>query len=155
MSCMPLATRVHFCAKNTQKMWLPRGLVHPNGITEFIYFLSFFFFFPSFYLDRLGSKTRQRETNKHALQTHTNTKLWLFIICTLYQRKVGVDMLNAVKSVLADVSSKEQRARWRANAQDVSISTSMLHGWYIVRFTATPRQTKTLFLTRTSFPLYS
>ena len=25
--------------------------------------------------------------------------------CTMYQRKVDVDMLNAVKSVLADVSS--------------------------------------------------
>ena len=34
---------------------------------------------------------------------------------TMYQRKVDVDMLNAVKSVLADVSSvspsSEQRAR--------------------------------------------
>ena len=41
--------------------------------------------------------------------------------CTMYQRKVDVDMLNAVKSVLADVSrpSSEQRA----NARNVSQHT--------------------------------
>ena len=44
---------------------------------------------------------------------------WLSFTRTMYQRNVDVDMLNAVKSVLAD---------------DVL---------YIVRFTATPTQTKT------------
>ena len=32
---------------------------------------------------------------------------------TMYQRKVDVDMLNAVKSVLADVSSVKARLHWR------------------------------------------
>ena len=38
----------------------------------------------------------------------------------MYQRKVDVDMLNAVKSVLADVSSLLWR---RANARNVSQQT--------------------------------
>ena len=50
----------------------------------------------------------------------------------MYQRKVGVDMLNAVKSVLADVSSvspsSEQRGTASANTlfTAFSISTSTL-----------------------------
>ena len=78
------------------------------------------------------------------------------VTCTMYQHKVDVDMLNTLKSVLADVSSispsSEQRASllwWRALQTSAnilfmafSISTSTLH-WYIVRFSATPMQTKT------------
>ena len=55
----------------------------------------------------------------------------------MYQRKVDVDMLNAVKSVLADVSSNSPSSEQeqRANAQNVSqhtlyqsaLSTSTLH----------------------------
>ena len=46
----------------------------------------------------------------------------------MYQRKIGVDMLNAVNSVLADVSSvspsSEQASLYRrANAQNVSQRT--------------------------------
>ena len=42
----------------------------------------------------------------------------------MYQRKVDVDMLNAVKSVLADVSSVSRTLLWRrANAQNVSQRT--------------------------------
>ena len=53
----------------------------------------------------------------------------LFFKGTMYQRKVDVDMMNTVKSVLADVSSaspsSEQRIRlWRrANARNVSQHT--------------------------------
>ena len=44
---------------------------------------------------------------------------------TMYQRKVDVDMLNAVKSMLADVSSGSPSSElWRrANAQNVSQHT--------------------------------
>ena len=75
----------------------------------------------------------------------------------MYQRKVDVDMLNAGKSVLADVSSvSPSSAVSRETCSDegltletsantlfaaFSISTSTLRR-YIVRFTATPTQTK-------------
>ena len=60
----------------------------------------------------------------------------------MYQRKVDVDMLNAVKSVLADVSDEGLTLKTSANIlfTAFSISTSTLR-WYIVRFTATPTQT--------------
>ena len=43
----------------------------------------------------------------------------------MYQRKVDVDMLNAIKSVLADVSSVSplSEQRQRANARNVSQHT--------------------------------
>ena len=44
-------------------------------------------------------------------------------IRTMYQRKVDVDMLKAVKSVLADVSSVSPSSEQRANAQNVSQHT--------------------------------
>ena len=68
----------------------------------------------------------------------------------MYQREVDVDMLNAVKSLLADVSSvglcSDEGLTLETSANTLfmafSISTSTLH-WYIVRFTTTPTQTKT------------
>ena len=71
----------------------------------------------------------------------------------MFQRKVDVDMLNAVKSVLADVSSISPSSELFAVMKGMlemsantlftafSISTSTLR-WYIVRFTTTPMQTK-------------
>ena len=51
----------------------------------------------------------------------------------MYQRKVDMDMLNAVKSVLADISSVSPSSEQRS-----------LHvRQYIVGFTAMPTQTKT------------
>ena len=72
---------------------------------------------------------------------------------TMYQLKVDVDMLNAIKSVLADSLAlcQSKGLLWRrANAQNISqhtvtafcISTSTLR-WYILHFTTTPTQTKT------------
>ena len=72
--------------------------------------------------------------------------------CTMYQRKIDVDMLNAVKSVLAVVSSisPSSEKRRRANARNVSQHT--LYGVHHIHinfmlihctFTATPTQTKT------------
>ena len=59
----------------------------------------------------------------------------------MYQRKVHVDMLNAVKSVLADDGlTLETSANTLFTAFNVSTSTLR---WYIVRFTAKPTQTKT------------
>ena len=54
----------------------------------------------------------------------------------MYQRKVDVDMLNAVKSVLADVSDEGLTLKTSANIlfTAFSISTSTLR-WYIVCFT--------------------
>ena len=40
-----------------------------------------------------------------------------------YQRKVDVDMLNAVKSVLADISSISPSSEQRANARNISQHT--------------------------------
>ena len=70
----------------------------------------------------------------------------------MYQHKVDVDMLNAVKSVLADVQAlalcqrKDEVLTLETSANTLftsfSISTSTLC-WYILRFTATPTQTKT------------
>ena len=64
----------------------------------------------------------------------------------MYQRKVDVDILNTVKSVLADVRALALRLgldeglmlKMSANTLFMvfSISTSILR-WYIVRFTAT------------------
>ena len=73
----------------------------------------------------------------------------------MYQRKVDVDMLNAIKSVLADVSSISPSSEQSLSSDEgltletsantlfmvSSISTSTLRG-YIVRFTATQTQTK-------------
>ena len=46
----------------------------------------------------------------------------------MYQRKVGVDMLNAVKSVLADVSSvspsSEERAKKKGSDKGLTLETS-------------------------------
>ena len=50
------------------------------------------------------------------LQTVSPTS---FVVCTMYQGKVDVDMQNAVKSVLADVSS---------------VSPSTVHGMLLSRF---------------------
>ena len=74
----------------------------------------FLLFFPP---DWLHSHDVQGVYNRH----YRHACLWavsvyrrmnIVYICTMYQRKVGVDMLNAVKSVLADVlnvsSSSEQ-----------------------------------------------
>ena len=67
---------------------------------------------------------------------------------TMYQCKVDVDMLNALKCVLADISSlcsdKGLTLEMSANTlfTAFSISTSTFC-WYVVRFTATPMQTKT------------
>ena len=66
----------------------------------------------------------------------------------MYQRKVDVDMLNAVKSVLADVSSASPSSGQRkANAQYISKHTlySVQHihiNLYVVRVTTMPTQTK-------------
>ena len=57
--------------------------------------------------------------------------LWkLVLVCvgvavkrTIYQRKVDVDMLNAVKSVLADVSSVSPSLWWSANVRNVTQHT--------------------------------
>ena len=63
----------------------------------------------------------------------------LTVECALYQRKVDVDMLNAARSF--DEGLKlETSANTLSTA--FSTSTSTLHR-YIVRFTATPTQTKT------------
>ena len=58
--------------------------------------------------------------------------LWASISCTMYQRKVDVDTLNTVKSMLADVSSVSPSSEQTsgAHARNVitvfSISTSTL-----------------------------
>ena len=96
---------------------------------------------------------------------------WAYLLGRMYRRKVDVDMLNAIKSVLADVSSvsplSEERAfkesttcskrkkfnlcsyegpmlKTSANTHFTvfSISTSTLR-WYILRFTTAQMQTKT------------
>ena len=39
------------------------------------------------------------------LFTVSTLMYYMYYVCTMYQRKVDVDMLNAIKSVLADVSN--------------------------------------------------
>ena len=72
----------------------------------------------------------------------------------MYQRKVDVDMLNAVE--LADVSSVSPSSERLCSDEGLTLETYVsqhtLYGvqhststlrWYIVRFTTTPTQTKT------------
>ena len=48
---------------------------------------------------------------------------------TMYQRKVDVDMLNAVKSVLADVSSVSPSSEQRAffSSEHIHINLTLIH----------------------------
>ena len=87
---------------------------------------------------------------------------------TIYKHKVDVDVLNAVKSVLADFSSisssSEQRSKeallWRrANARNVTHSlrrSAYSHQPYVDRLYVLPprRRRPKLVLTGTSIPLY-
>ena len=42
----------------------------------------------------------------------------------MYQHKVGVDMLNAIKSVLADVSSVSPLSKPRSSDEGLTLETS-------------------------------
>ena len=80
----------------------------------------------------VADRQKDRQTERHngiLLPVKTS-----FGLCwrggTMYQRKVDVDMLNAIKSVLADISSvspsSEQRDRW-PNRKTVIISNRIIH----------------------------
>ena len=66
----------------------------------------------------------------------SKTKGNIVVPCRTYQRKVYVDMLNTVKSVLADVSSGSLQSKEVTSANTLftafSMSTSTLR-WYILR----------------------
>ena len=110
--------------------------------------------FPATYLLTLtfcivSSPAKQNKNTRISLNT-TSVHLardscrQLVVNNTMYQRKVDVDMLNAVKSVLADVSSVSPSSEMSANTlfTAFSISKSTLC-CYILRFTVTPMKTKT------------
>ena len=92
-----------------------------------------------------------------------------FSICTMYQRNVDVDMLNVVKSVLADVSrvspssDAKQRCRaklWqRANARNISQHTLPHSAYprqpYIDTLYVLPPRRPKLVLTGISIPFFS
>ena len=91
----------------------------------------------------------QTTVKRASTSVHDNTKhMYWSLKHTMYQRKVDVDMLNAVKSMLADVSSVSPSSELMLETSTntlftaFSISTSTLE-WYIVGFTATSTQTKT------------